>query len=96
MELLRYQSQETAKTVTPLVCGETDAVLLRSSPYYNSLICAKKVNVIIRGSLIGLMVSEALGSAAVSFNTEIGDGEFAVYEQRDRRGRLKRIVIEID
>jgi len=39
---------------------------------------------------------EALGSAAVSFNTEIGDGEFAVYEERDKRGRLRRIVIEID
>lgn len=40
--------------------------------------------------------SEALGSSAVSFNTEIGDGEFAVYEERDKRGRLRRIVIEID
>lgn len=116
MELLRYQSQETAKTVTPSMCGETDAVLLRSSPYYNSLTCVKTVDVIMSilslskplgicscdsGKLIVtdpcyLNSSEALGSAAVSFNTEIGDGEFAVYEQRDRRGRLKRIVIEID
>ena len=31
-----------------------------------------------------------------SFDTEIGDGEFTVYEQRDRRGRLRKIVIEID
>lgn len=31
-----------------------------------------------------------------SFDTEIGDGEFTVYEQRDRRGRLRRVVIEID
>jgi hypothetical protein len=37
-----------------------------------------------------------LGSASVSFSTEIGDGEFAVYEERDRRGKLRRIVIEID
>lgn len=40
--------------------------------------------------------NQALGSAAVSFNTEIGDGEFAVYEERDRLGKLRRIVIEID
>jgi hypothetical protein len=39
---------------------------------------------------------ETIQSAAVSFNTEIGDGEFSVYEQRDRCGRLRRIVIEID
>jgi hypothetical protein len=31
-----------------------------------------------------------------SFDTELGDGEFVVYEQRDRRGKLKRIVIEIE
>jgi hypothetical protein len=31
-----------------------------------------------------------------SFETEIGDGEFTVYEQRDRRGRLRRIVIELE
>jgi hypothetical protein len=29
-----------------------------------------------------------------AFDTELGDGEFTVYEQRDRRGKLKRIVIE--
>jgi len=40
--------------------------------------------------------TETLGSAAVSFSTETGDGEFAVYEERDRRGKLRRIVIEID
>jgi len=31
-----------------------------------------------------------------NFSTELGDGEFTVYEQRDRRGRLRRVVIEID
>jgi len=31
-----------------------------------------------------------------SFNTEIGDGEFNIYEQRDIKGHLRRIVIEID
>jgi len=29
-------------------------------------------------------------------NTEIGDGEFGVYAQRDRQGRLRRIVIELE
>ena len=31
-----------------------------------------------------------------SFNTEIGDGEFAVYGQRDSLGRLRRIIIELE
>ena len=31
-----------------------------------------------------------------SFETEIGDGEFPVYEMRDRNGRLKCIVINIE
>lgn len=31
-----------------------------------------------------------------SFNTETGDGEFAVYAQRDGLGRLRRIIIEIE
>jgi hypothetical protein len=31
-----------------------------------------------------------------SVNTEIGDGEFTVHEQRDSRGKLKRIVIELE
>jgi hypothetical protein len=31
-----------------------------------------------------------------SVDTEIGDGEFTVYEQRDRKGRLRRIVIELE
>jgi hypothetical protein len=43
-----------------------------------------------------LKANEALGPASISFSTEIGDGEFAVYEERDRRGKLRRIVIEID
>jgi len=29
-------------------------------------------------------------------DTEMGDGEFTVYEERDRRGRLRRIVIELE
>ena len=29
-------------------------------------------------------------------DTELGDGEFTVHEQRDSYGRLRRIVIEID
>ena len=29
-------------------------------------------------------------------DTEIGDGEFTVYEQRDKKGRLRRIVIELE
>ena len=31
-----------------------------------------------------------------SFDTEIGDGEFPVYEMRDKQGRLKCIVIDIE
>ena len=31
-----------------------------------------------------------------TFSTELGDNEFAVYEQRDLRGKLRRIVIEIE
>lgn len=31
-----------------------------------------------------------------SVDTEIGDGEFGVYAQRDRQGRLRRIVIELE
>lgn len=31
-----------------------------------------------------------------SVSTDIGDGEFSVYEQRDRRGKLRRIIVEIE
>jgi|TARA_R100001082_G_C4344438_1_gene151642 hypothetical protein len=31
-----------------------------------------------------------------SFETEVGDGEFEIYELRDRTGKLKRIVITIE
>ena len=31
-----------------------------------------------------------------SFETEVGDGEFEIYELRDRAGKLKRIVITIE
>lgn len=31
-----------------------------------------------------------------AFSTEIGDGCFPVYEQRNRNGKLCRIVIQID
>jgi hypothetical protein len=31
-----------------------------------------------------------------TINTEIGDGEFTVHEQRDSNGRLRRIVIELE
>ncbi len=31
-----------------------------------------------------------------SFETEVGDGEFEIYELRDRAGKLRRIVITID
>jgi len=31
-----------------------------------------------------------------SFDTGVGDGEFAVYEERDKRGRLRRVIIELD
>jgi len=31
-----------------------------------------------------------------SVDTELGDGEFAVYAQRDGRGRLRRIIIELE
>lgn len=31
-----------------------------------------------------------------AFETESGDGEFTVHEERDRRGRLRRIIIELD
>lgn len=29
-------------------------------------------------------------------STEVGDSEFAVYEQRDWRGKLRRVVIEMN
>lgn len=35
-------------------------------------------------------------SLYTAVNTELGDGEFSVHEQRDSRGRLRRIVIEIE
>jgi hypothetical protein len=31
-----------------------------------------------------------------SFSTEVGDGEFTVYEQRDTKGKLCRILIELE
>ena len=31
-----------------------------------------------------------------SFETEVGDGKFEIYELRDRAGKLRRIVITID
>lgn len=31
-----------------------------------------------------------------AFDTELGDGEFCVYAQRDKCGKLRRIIIEID
>jgi hypothetical protein len=31
-----------------------------------------------------------------SFDTEVGDGEFTVYAQRDTKGRLRRIIIELE
>ena len=31
-----------------------------------------------------------------SVNTEVGDGEFVVYAQRDTLGRLRRVIIEIE
>lgn len=31
-----------------------------------------------------------------SFDTGVGDGEFSVYEERDKRGRLRRVIIELD
>ncbi len=31
-----------------------------------------------------------------SIDTGIGDDEFTVYEQRDKRGRLRRIIIELE
>ena len=33
---------------------------------------------------------------ATNINTEIGDGEFSIEKKRDRQGRLKRIIINID
>ena len=35
-------------------------------------------------------------SLFTSFETEVGDGEFEIYELRDRAGKLKRIVITIE
>lgn len=29
-------------------------------------------------------------------DTELGDGELTVYEQRDYRGKLRRVIIEFD
>ena len=31
-----------------------------------------------------------------AIDTEIGDGEFKIYEDRDKKNRLKRIIITID
>ena len=31
-----------------------------------------------------------------SINTEMGDGEFVVYAQRDSLGQLRRVIIEIE
>ena len=31
-----------------------------------------------------------------AIDTEIGDGEFKIYEDRDRKNKLKRIIISID
>jgi hypothetical protein len=31
-----------------------------------------------------------------SFETEVGDGEFQVYEMRDNKGKLKCIVINLE
>ncbi len=31
-----------------------------------------------------------------SFDTEVGDEEVTVYEQRDYRGKLRRVIIEFD
>ena len=33
---------------------------------------------------------------ATHINTEIGDGEFSIEKKRDRQGRLKQIIINID
>ena len=33
---------------------------------------------------------------ATCINTEIGDGEFSIEKKRDRQGRLKQIIINID
>ena len=33
---------------------------------------------------------------ATNINTEIGDGEFSIEKKRDRQGRLKPIIINID
>ena len=44
----------------------------------------------------GQAMGQPMDELAVSFNTEVGDGEFSVYEERNRYGQLKRIVIEIE
>jgi len=31
-----------------------------------------------------------------AIKTEVGDGEYEVYEMRDHKGRLKKIIIDID
>ena len=33
---------------------------------------------------------------ATNINTEIGDGDFSIEKKRDRQGRLKQIIINID
>ena len=33
---------------------------------------------------------------ATNINTEIGDGEFSIEKKRDRQGKLKQIIINID
>ena len=44
----------------------------------------------------GGAVSMPAWNLFTSVNTEIGDGEFTVHEQRDSRGKLRRIVIELE
>ena len=97
--------QETVKIAQP---SEPDTVLLR---LVNIIIVVNLKligKVIIDSGVISVLdhthlyVNESGRVNLPSYNlyttidTEIGDGEFKVYEKRDRKGKLKKIIIDID
>lgn len=62
--------------------------------------CDSGTLAVVDPSHLGVTQSGAVSMPAwnlfTSVNTEIGDGEFTVHEQRDSRGKLRRIVIELE
>ena len=99
--------QETVKIAQP---SEPDTVLLRLVHIIIVINLKMKLigKVIIDSGIISVLdhthlnVNESGRINLPSYNlytaidTEIGDGEFKVYEKRDRKGKLKKIIIDID